>query len=135
MYKIPAIFSVSALKAAHSAAADTTSLQSQGGWTQLAFVQGSAAKPYTIAARSLKDGRTQFACGCPHWRFRCQSSGMLCKHQQAVLCGGLLGDKPADIQWTKAGGVFLTTLATVTMEQRVARHVVAVATAKTKKAA
>jgi len=127
-YVMPAIFSKAAMTAA-CCAAQTTAKVTGGKWAPLATVQGSAAKPYTIAVRPLNDGRIQFSCGCPHWRFRCQTAGLLCKHQQAVLAGGLLGGNLPEIKWFKAGQQFLTTLAKVTMQQRVARHVAAQALA------
>ena len=122
-YNIPTIFSVPALSAALNTAMDHATSLSQGGWVRLAAVEGSAKDPYIIAARRLKDGRVQFSCGCPHWRFRCQTQGVICKHQQAFLCGGLLGGKPAKIEWQTAGVFFLQTLAKVTAERRVTRHV------------
>ena len=124
-YVMPAVFSKVAMAAAAVAAKNCgdEAAQSGGGWTRLALGTGSASAPYVIAIRPLKDGRTQFACGCPHWKFRCQSSGLLCKHQQAVLCGGLLGADLPEIQWYAAGETFLTVLAHVTMQKKIAAHI------------
>jgi hypothetical protein len=127
-YTMPSLFSKTAMTTACCAVKKQDGSK-EGAWTRLAHVSGSAAEPYVIAVRALKDGRIQFACGCPHWKFRCQSAGLLCKHQQAVLAGGLLGGNLPEIKWTKEGQLFLTTLAKATMEQRVARHVAAKAAA------
>lgn len=91
--------------------ASTENGKSRGGWVRLTRVQGSAADPYVVAVRELKDGRIQFGCDCAHWKFRCNKAGNLCKHQQASLTGGHpKPGAPLHVWWYKAGEAFVSCL-------------------------
>lgn len=94
-------------------AADAVSSErgrSRGGYIRLGRVAGSAAEPYVIAVRMLKSGKVQFGCGCPDWKFRRQSNGTLCKHQQAVLTGGMSRKGSHRVWYYKAGVAFVEQL-------------------------
>lgn len=111
-YQMPKHFAKSSFAAAHGAAnaCACPEHRSRGGYIRTGFAKGSAKEPYVIAVRKLKDGRIQFTCGCPHWRYRCQSSGTLCKHQMAFLTGGFTPKGRIDIKYTSAGDAFLDAL-------------------------
>lgn len=128
-YVMPRAFSVEALTASFAAAkqAAKPDALSAGGWVRLALCDSmSGGKPYAVACRSLKDGRIQFGCSCKHWIYRCQTTGQLCKHQQAVLCGGLTPmteSGSVGIKWYQSGETFLSVLAQKVLDARVNRHV------------
>jgi hypothetical protein len=127
-YVMPSMFTVAALTAAFYAAKDaaTPDAQKGGGWVRLATCDSmSGGEPYAVAVRGLKDGRIQIGCACKNWIFRCQKTGQLCKHQQAVLCGGLTPcteTGTVKINWYTSGETFLATLAAKVMEEKVTRH-------------
>jgi len=127
-YVMPAMFTTKALTCAALAAkaAVTPDSKSGGGWTRLALCDSmSGGEPYAVATRTLKDGRIQVGCSCKHWVYRLQSTGQLCKHQQAVLCGGLTDRTESGavfITWYAAGEAFLMTLAQQVMQEKVAKH-------------
>ena len=110
-YKMPPHFSARAFEAGYSCAVACSAPQK--GWVRLGSVQGSAVDPYVIATRTLKDGRVQFSCGCPHWRYRCQSAGKLCKHQLAFLMGDASTTLPA-------GKAFLSAMQKVVFAEKAA---------------
>lgn len=125
-YVMPRAFTTKAMEAAMKAA-EVVSPGKGHSWLRLAVCDSmSGSKPYAIAVRSLKDGRVQFGCECKHWRFRLQGTGMLCKHQQAVLCGGLTPlteSGTVNLAWYDAGAAFLKALSQAVMDERVSRHV------------
>jgi hypothetical protein len=85
--------------------------RSRGGYIRLARVSASGGgTPYVIATRRLKNGTIQFSCGCANWKFKRQSSGTLCKHQESVLTGGENHKGKAQVWYYKAGGAFVEVL-------------------------
>lgn len=116
-YVAPRTFPVAALSIALATASEVATPESEkgGGWLRLASVASmSGGKPYAIGARALADGRVQIGCSCPHWKFRCQTSGDWCKHQSAFFMGGLTPKSESGkvkVWFTDGGKAFLTSLA------------------------
>lgn len=121
-YQMPKHFAAASFEEAHAAgdACACPQHRSRGGYIRHGFAKGSAKEPYVIASRKLKDGRIQFTCGCPHWRYRCQSAGHLCKHQMAFLTGGITPKGKIDIKYTPSGEAFLGALKDAAVKEKVA---------------
>lgn len=127
-YNVPRTFSTSALTAAAKAAHATPTAaggESDTEWCRLASVASmSGSKPYAISVRRLLDGRVQLGCSCPHWKFRCQTNGVYCKHQEAFFMGGLTPKTESGkvkVWFADAGKNFIKALAEVTTMEKAAR--------------